>query len=131
MKNDILYYSVGALLYCPANKTDIADSIINEKFGQKFSLALCLEDTISDSFVTQAEQILTASLQKIYQNLEKKDFYLDGNGIIDAADSSDFPIGVAFPYLPVSSSRNFIRTMPKHISMKSFLQMNFPQENSI
>ena len=76
MKNDILYYSVGALLYCPANKTDIADSIINEKFGQKFSLALCLEDTISDSFVTQAEQILTASLQKIYQNLEKKDFYL-------------------------------------------------------
>lgn len=76
MKNDILYYSVGALLYCPANKTDIADSIINEKFGQKFSLALCLEDTISDSFVTQSEQILTASLQKIYQNLEKKDFYL-------------------------------------------------------
>ena len=38
MKNDILYYSVGALLYCPANKTDIADSIINEKFGQKFGL---------------------------------------------------------------------------------------------
>lgn len=28
-------------------------------------------------------------------SLEKKDFYLDGNGIIDAADSSDFPIGVA------------------------------------
>nr|DAW11733.1 MAG TPA: Receptor recognition protein, Long tail, Helical sandwich, Tail fiber [Caudoviricetes sp.] len=28
-------------------------------------------------------------------SLEKKDFYLDGNGIIDAAGSSDFPIGVA------------------------------------
>lgn len=28
-------------------------------------------------------------------SLEKKDFYLDGNGIIDVADSSDFPIGVA------------------------------------
>ena len=28
-------------------------------------------------------------------SLEKKDFYLDGNGIIDAVDSSDFPIGVA------------------------------------
>ena len=28
-------------------------------------------------------------------SLEKKDFYLDGNGIIDAADGSDFPIGVA------------------------------------
>ena len=72
MKNDILYYSVGALLYCPANKTDIADSIINEKFGQKFSLALCLEDTISDSFVTQAEQILTASLQKFIRISKRK-----------------------------------------------------------
>ena len=28
-------------------------------------------------------------------SLEKKDFYLDGNGIIDAADNGDFPIGVA------------------------------------
>lgn len=27
--------------------------------------------------------------------LEKEDFYLDGNGIVDSADSSDFPIGVA------------------------------------
>ena len=57
MKNDVLYYSVGALLYCPANKESIADSIIHEKFGNKFSLALCLEDTINDDFVTEAEQI--------------------------------------------------------------------------
>lgn len=28
-------------------------------------------------------------------NLEKKDFYLDGNGIVDSSDSGDFPIGVA------------------------------------
>lgn len=27
--------------------------------------------------------------------LEKDDFYLDGNGIVDSADSSDFPVGVA------------------------------------
>ena len=30
MKNDIIYYSVGALLYCPANKKTIADSVIHE-----------------------------------------------------------------------------------------------------
>lgn len=28
-------------------------------------------------------------------NLEKKDFYLDGNGIVDSSDSGDFPVGVA------------------------------------
>ena len=27
--------------------------------------------------------------------LKKEDFYLDGNGIVDSADSSSFPIGVA------------------------------------
>ena len=43
MKNDIIYYSVGALLYCPANKKTIADSVIHEKFGTKYSLALCLD----------------------------------------------------------------------------------------
>lgn len=28
-------------------------------------------------------------------NLEKEDFYLNGNGIVDSSDSGDFPIGVA------------------------------------
>ena len=52
MKNAVKYYSVGALLYCPANRAGIAESIINQKFGDKFSLALCLEDTIGDDCVS-------------------------------------------------------------------------------
>ena len=48
MNNSLLYYSVGALLYCPANKKTIVDSIINNRFGTKYSLALCLEDTIRE-----------------------------------------------------------------------------------
>ena len=36
LKNDMIYYSVGALLYCPANKKTIADSVIHEKFGNKY-----------------------------------------------------------------------------------------------
>ena len=43
MKNNVLYYSVGPLLYCPANRISITDSLINERFGNRFSLALCLE----------------------------------------------------------------------------------------
>ncbi|MEE1056803.1 MAG: HpcH/HpaI aldolase/citrate lyase family protein [Acutalibacteraceae bacterium] len=76
MKNSILYYSVGALLYCPANNAGIADSIIQEKFGNKFSLALCLEDTVNDNCVEQAENILVSSLYKIYSERCKKKFYL-------------------------------------------------------
>ena len=61
----MIYYSVGALLYCPANKKTIAGSVIHEKFGTKYSLALCLEDTINDNYVTEAEQDLISSIHQI------------------------------------------------------------------
>lgn len=76
MKDSLVYYSVGALLYCPANKKNIAESIITGRFGRQFSLALCLEDTIGDDFVAEAEQTLCSSLKKIYQAREEKEFYL-------------------------------------------------------
>lgn len=76
MKNDIIYYSVGALLYCPANKKTIADSVIHEKFGTKYSLALCLEDTINDNYVTEAEQDLISSIHQIFESFQDRPFYL-------------------------------------------------------
>ncbi len=76
LKNHIIYYSVGPLLYCPANRSTIAQSIIREKFGRHFSLALCLEDTINDNFVAEAEQDLLQSLRTIYMTHQEKDFFL-------------------------------------------------------
>lgn len=76
LKNNVLYYSVGALLYCPANKPNIADSIISEKFGTRFSLALCLEDTINRNFVKEAEHVLHESLNQIYCRYQAQPFYL-------------------------------------------------------
>lgn len=76
MKNNILYYSVGALLYCPACRKSIADSIIHENFGTNFSLALCLEDTINDNFVEGAEKALLDSIRQIHESLQSRPFYL-------------------------------------------------------
>lgn len=76
MKNSILHYSVGALLYCPANNKSIVLSIITERFGRLFSLALCLEDTIRDDCVEEAEEILVSSLRTIYFHHQTDDFYL-------------------------------------------------------
>lgn len=76
MKNQTIYYSVGPLLYCPANKSTIAQSVIQEKFGNHFSLALCLEDTINDAFVAEAEQDLLQSLWAIYTAHQDRDFFL-------------------------------------------------------
>jgi len=76
MKNSSLYYSVGPLLYCPANRKTIASSIIRQKFGRGYSLALCLEDTIGDSHVEEAEQCLAASIRQIHQSMGHTSFYL-------------------------------------------------------
>lgn len=76
MNNSPLYYSVGPLLYCPANNESIVNSLANEKFGRKFSLAMCLEDTIRDDCVEEAEDKLIHSLNKLHRALEIKTFYM-------------------------------------------------------
>lgn len=76
MKDSLIYYSVGALLYCPANNTTIANSIIQQRFGTKYSLALCLEDTIKDDHVKDAEQELITSLNTIYKEKSAKSFFI-------------------------------------------------------
>lgn len=76
MKDLLIHYSVGALLYCPANNEGIVNSIITERFGSKYSLALCLEDTIGDNFVKEAEETLISSLNAIYNEKKKQNFYI-------------------------------------------------------
>ena len=76
MKDSEIYYSIGALLYCPANNEGIARSIIEEKFGSNYSLALCLEDTINDNFVKEAEAKLIKSLRKIYSSRQSSSFFM-------------------------------------------------------
>ena len=66
-------YSVGALMYCPANNKGVVEKLKKGAFGTKFSLAFCLEDTIADDAVEEAEEILVQnmkSLNKLYRNKE-------------------------------------------------------------
>ncbi|MCI8306591.1 MAG: HpcH/HpaI aldolase/citrate lyase family protein [Lachnospiraceae bacterium] len=58
-------YEVGALLYCPALNEGLSDSIIHEKFGKHYSVALCLEDSVADAYVAKAEQQLYTTLLQI------------------------------------------------------------------
>ena len=76
MKDSILCYSVGPLLYCPADHTGIGASLILERFGKQFSLALCLEDTISDSHVEAAEHQLASTLTALHKALAEQSFFL-------------------------------------------------------
>lgn len=71
-----LKYSVGALLYSPALNRKVADSVISEKFCKPYSLALCLEDTISDDSVELAVEQLGSTLKRISIEQKRKNFYL-------------------------------------------------------
>lgn len=76
MKDSNIYYSVGPLLYYPANKSNIVTSLVKEKFGCFFSLALCLEDTIGDEFVAQAEDQLLHTLTTLQKKQKQYSFYM-------------------------------------------------------
>ena len=76
MKDSTIYYSVGPLLYSPANNETIVSSIVEERFGTYVSLALCLEDTIRDDRVEEAEQILLHSLHTLYELQQHDTFYM-------------------------------------------------------
>lgn len=59
--------SVGPLLYCPALNEKIAASVLSGQFGGKYSVALCLEDTIADTAVEQALDQLMSTFQTLHQ----------------------------------------------------------------
>lgn len=76
MKNSKIYYGVGPLMYTPAYNETIARNLISEKFGSDFSLSFCLEDTVNDSFVKEAEEKLVKSVSEVYEARQDKTFSL-------------------------------------------------------
>jgi citrate lyase beta subunit len=70
-------YQVGALLYSPANHPTLVNSLLSNRFGDKYSMALCLEDTINDEKVREAELAMESSLIALHKaRQEGKEFYL-------------------------------------------------------
>ncbi len=76
MKDALPYYNVGPLLYCPANNNTIVHSLTADRFGTHFSLALCLEDTIGETCVAEAEEMLLQNLRRLQSAHAESDFYL-------------------------------------------------------
>lgn len=69
-------YSVGALMYSPALNGKIAEHVINGSLGHKYSVALCLEDTIAPSMVAEAENKVAKTFENIYNSFENTNIYI-------------------------------------------------------
>lgn len=65
---ELLPYTIGALLYSPAIHSSIASAILSGHYGKNYSLALCLEDSISDALMDTAEEQLVLTFQELYQS---------------------------------------------------------------
>lgn len=70
IKDIEMKYSVGPLLYSPALNGNIAKTIARGGFGSKYSIALCLEDTISDAMVGIAEEQACVTVRQIYETYQ-------------------------------------------------------------
>ena len=76
-KKELLQYCVGGLLYMPATNVKIADKIIKNTYPDLKSMVLCLEDSIGDTRVEEAERCVKKVLEKLYQALIQKKLTLN------------------------------------------------------
>ena len=76
IKNIEIKYSVGALMYSPALNNKIAKTVIKGDLGDKYSLAICLEDTISPDMVETAEFQVKETFRQIFEAFQKQRIFL-------------------------------------------------------
>jgi len=66
----VLQYALGGLLYCPALNPKAPDFITGKKkINGLRSVSLCLEDSIGDASVSEAEERLTQTFEEIYREV--------------------------------------------------------------
>lgn len=64
-KESMLPYSLGGMLYTPANRKGIAEKIEKGEIKNLRSIAFCLEDAIADEALRDAEKELKTTLSKL------------------------------------------------------------------
>ena len=102
MRSKLTGYDVGALLYCPANAHgSIVGAIVEQRFPTPYSLAFCLEDTVREDAVADAERMLRGTLSRIASAAEGGSFFLPP--IFVRVRSPEQLLRLAEEYAPFSS----------------------------
>lgn len=72
-ESDIIKYSLGGLLYSPAHNPKVSSLIINRKYKYLRSFALCLEDAITDSSLTDAVSQTKLTFTELEQSISNRE----------------------------------------------------------
>lgn len=141
-EKNILQYKVGGLLYMPANQKNISKKIREGSINFLTSVAFCLEDSIHDNFLNEAENFLQKTLSEL------KNFHEGGGKLplifvrIRSAEHlknfyekiSDFKkiiTGFIFPKFDLSNAENFLKTFDTVNQEKNFFFMPTFETESI
>ena len=145
MKNSLIHYSVGALLYTPATNTKIIKTLKKESFPKPFSLAFCLEDTIKEEHIEIAEKQLLKTLSCICEERKKYNFFIP-NIFIRIRNPqqlsflypklkifSDIVTGFIFPKISLKNVKEYVNMVIElnSSSEKSFFVMPIIEDSSI
>ncbi|OLP65704.1 hypothetical protein BACPU_13220 [Bacillus pumilus] len=65
----VLAHALGATLYMPATRQDVADMLLSQKYEALCSVVFCLEDAIGDQEVEMAEQNLVTQLTNLMEKM--------------------------------------------------------------
>lgn len=138
MRDKLIYYSVGPLLYCPANKKTIVQALIEQKYGDNYSLALCLEDTINDDYVEEAENQLVTSLQTLFDAKQSSSFNLPkifirvrnpeqiSNVFNNLGCASELVTGIIVPKFSLDNADSYIESLNSLNSRQSTAKYIMP-----
>lgn len=74
---EILQYVLGGFLYMPATNVKIVDDILNFKYPTLKSFVLCLEDSIGDTMIQEAEKCVGIILERLSNAIKNGDLTID------------------------------------------------------
>ena len=115
-EHELLQYCLGATMYMPGTK-NIADSVLNHKWPELTSMVMCFEDAIAEEDLSQAEDNVLRTLDKLIDALAKGTISLN-----------DLPLFI----LRVRNVKQFIefskRLTSEHIGL--ITAFNFPKFSS-
>lgn len=116
-----LPYRVGALMYVPALNSGVAEKICSGAFSGLSSLAFCLEDSIADGGVRDAEIQLFKSMADISASSAVESFPLFFVRVRDCGQLARLPdilgkfgdilTGVIFPKFDLSNGERYLRVL--------------------
>lgn len=127
-KKNELAYALGATMYTPSTRLEIARDIVTNKHRGLTSLVLCLEDSISDLDVEFAEDNLVSQLSVVHQEITNGLIEMDNIPLIfvrvrsanqmervvsNLGRASDMLCGFVFPKFSIDNGEQYLSTLSK------------------